>query len=200
MERVRPPTLETTNQRILNKKNARTMYSKLRSGEINGFTLLTLRPVSYASPSDSKHNETREVVFQKRVSKTTFLGTLNSMEGNNMDEKRDALLPNITWEPVDGQHIQHAYNVLAREDVLPGKLSKDEYEAIFIKRPSAVVVYNDEICCRVQSLKLNDYNTDRVYHGSLIERLAKARKQWFEDGYKARKQKDIGLDEQVEFL
>jgi hypothetical protein len=182
MERVRPPTLETTNQRILSEENARTVYSKLQSGEISGSTLLALRPVSYTCRSDSEHNETREVVFQKRVSKTTFLGTLNNMEGNNMEEKRDALLPNITWEPVDGQHIQHAYNVLAREDVLADKLSKEEYEAIFIKRLAAVVVYNNEICYGVQSLKLNDYNTDRVYYGSLIKRLAKARKQWIEDG------------------
>jgi hypothetical protein len=101
-----------------------------------------------------------KLYFLKRVSKTTFLGTLHNMEGNNMEEKRDPLLPNITWEPVDGQHIQHACNVLAREDVLAGKLSKDEYETIFIKRPTVVVVYNDEICYGVQSLKLNDYNKD----------------------------------------
>ena len=175
MEKVRPPTLETTNQRILSEENARTMYSKLRSGEINSSTLLTLRPISYTFPSDSKQNKTYEVVFQKRVSKTTFLETLNSMEGNNMEEKRNALLPNVTWELVDGQHIQYACNVLAREDFLTGNISKAKYEAIFIKRPAAVVVYNDEICYGVQSLKLNDYNTDRVYHGSLIERLAKAR-------------------------
>jgi hypothetical protein len=34
--------LETTNQQILNKKNARTMYSKLRNREINAYALLTL--------------------------------------------------------------------------------------------------------------------------------------------------------------
>jgi hypothetical protein len=43
-----------------------------------------------------------------------------------------------------------------------------------------------------------DYNIDRVYHGSLIERLAKAHKQWFEDGCPFRK--DTGLHDQVEFL
>jgi hypothetical protein len=66
MERVRPPTLETTNQRILSEENAGTVYSKLRSGEISGSTLLTLRPVSYTCPSDSEHNETREVVFLEK--------------------------------------------------------------------------------------------------------------------------------------
>jgi hypothetical protein len=161
MERVRPPTLETTNQRILSEENARIVYSKLRSGEISGSTLLTLRPVSYTSPGDSEHNETREVVFQKRMSKTTFLGILNSMEGNNIEEKRDALLPNITWEPVDGQHIQYACNMLAREDVLATKLSRDEYEAIFIRRPAAVVVYNYEICYGLQYRSSIPWQSDR---------------------------------------
>jgi hypothetical protein len=105
MEKVRPSTLETTNQRILSEENARTVYSKLRSGEISSSTLLTLRPISYTFPSDSEQNETRVIVFQKRVSKTTFLGILISMDGNNMEEKRNALLSNVTWEPVDGQHI-----------------------------------------------------------------------------------------------
>ena len=182
MEKVRPPTLETTNQRILSEENARIVYSKLRSGEINSSILLTLRPVSYTFPSDSEQNETHEFVFQKRVNKTTFLGTLSNMDGNSMEEKRNALLPNVTWEPVDGQHIQYACNVLVREDFLVGNILKVEYEAMFIKRPATVVVYNDEICYRVQSLKLNDFNRDRVYHGSLIERLAKACNQWFEDG------------------
>jgi hypothetical protein len=59
---------------------------------------------------------------------------------------------------------------------LGGRLSREEYETIFTERPATVVAYNDEICYGVQSLKLDDYNTDSVYHGSLIERLAKARK------------------------
>ena len=159
MEIMRPSTLETTNQRILNEENARTMYSKLQSRKISRSTLLTLRLISYTSLGDSDYNEICEVVFQKKVSKTTFLGTLNSIEGNNMEEKRDA---NITWEPVDGQHIQYACNALAREDILIGKLLRDEYEAIFIRRPTIVVVYNDEICYGVQSLKLNDYNTMEI--------------------------------------
>ena len=120
------------------------------------------------------------------------------MKGKNMEEKIDALLPNVTWEPVDGRHIQHACNVLAKEDFLARKLSKAEYEVIFIKRLAAVVVYNNEICYGMQFLKLNDYNTNRVYHGNLIEGLAKARNQWFEDGCPF--QKDTALEDQIEFL
>jgi hypothetical protein len=173
MEKVKPLSLETTNQRILSAENARTVYLKLQSGEINASALLTLRLVSYTLPDNGMDNGTSEVHLKKRLSKTTFLEVLNSMEGESMEQKRDALLPNVTWEPVDGQHIQHACTVLAYQDLLGGHLPRVEYETIFTKRPATVVVYNDEICYGVQSLKFNDYNTNRVYHGTLIERLAK---------------------------
>jgi hypothetical protein len=58
-------------------------------------------------------SEVSEVVFKKRFSKTAFLEALNSMEGYTLEQRRDALLSNATWEPVDGQHIQHACIVLA---------------------------------------------------------------------------------------
>jgi hypothetical protein len=58
------------------------------------------------------------------------------------------------------KHIQHACTMLAHQDLLGGHLPREEYETIFTKRPATVVVYNDEICYGVQSLKLNDYNTD----------------------------------------
>jgi hypothetical protein len=198
MANVKPPSLETTNQCVLSQENSSTVYSKLRSGEINASALLTLRPVSYTSSDATQNNQRTETVFKKRESKTSFLKTLNAMEGSSMEQKRDAMLPNIIWEPVDGQHIQYACNVLAHEDYVAGHLSREDYEGIFKKRPATIVVYNDEICYRVQSLKLNDYNTDQVYHSTLIERLVKARKQWFENGCPFRK--NTSIDDQVEFL
>jgi hypothetical protein len=42
IKKMKLSSLETTNQQILNKKNARTMYSKLRNREINAYALLTL--------------------------------------------------------------------------------------------------------------------------------------------------------------
>ena len=50
-------------------------------------------------------SEVSEVVFKKRFSKTAFLEALNSMDGDTLEQKRDALLPNVTWKRVDGQHI-----------------------------------------------------------------------------------------------
>jgi hypothetical protein len=68
MEKVRPPSLETTNQPILSAKNARTMYLKLRSGEINASALLTLRPAFYTLLGYGGS----EVCFKKQLSKTEF--------------------------------------------------------------------------------------------------------------------------------
>jgi hypothetical protein len=95
MANVKPPSLETTNQRILSQENARIVYSKLRTGEINASALLTLRPVSYTSPDTAPNNRRTETIFKKRESKTSFLRTLNAMEGSSMEQKRDAMLPNI---------------------------------------------------------------------------------------------------------
>jgi hypothetical protein len=72
MEKVRPPSLETTNQPILSAKNARTMYLKLRSGEINASALLTLRPAFYTLLDNGMGNGGSEVCFKKQVSKTEF--------------------------------------------------------------------------------------------------------------------------------
>ena len=108
MEKVRPPSLETTNQQILSAENARTIYLKLRSGGINAPALLTLCLVFYTLPDNGMGNDGFEVCFKKRVSKTAFLEALNFMEEETMEQKMNALLPDVTWEPVDGQHIQLA--------------------------------------------------------------------------------------------
>ena len=41
---VRPPSFETTNQRILNQENAWKIYTKLLGGKISDSAWLTLRP------------------------------------------------------------------------------------------------------------------------------------------------------------
>ena len=120
MEKMRPPSLETTNQRMLSAENARIIYLKLRSGEINASTFLNLRPISYNLSNNGMDNGISKVRFKKWVNKTTFLEALNSIEGENMEQKKDALLPNVIWEPIDGQYIQHACTVLTHQDLLGG--------------------------------------------------------------------------------
>ena len=85
MEKVRPPSLETTTQRILSVENARTVYLKLQSREINASTLLTLHPVSYTLPNNGMDNCGFEVCLKKRISKIVFLEALNSMEEKTME-------------------------------------------------------------------------------------------------------------------
>jgi hypothetical protein len=69
----------------LSAKNSRTVYLKLQSEKINASALLTLRFVSYTLPNDAMDNEKFEVIFMKRISKTTFLEVLNSMDKDIME-------------------------------------------------------------------------------------------------------------------
>jgi hypothetical protein len=58
-----------------------------------------------------------------------------------------------------------------------GQLLKEKYKAISTKRLAIIVIYNDEICYELQLLKLNDYNTNWIYHLNLIKRVANAQNQ-----------------------
>ena len=175
---IRPPALETTNQRILNEENAWKIYIELCSGEINDSAWLALRPIMF-TPSFGLHdNKGSNVSFKEGESKASFLGTLSTMPRESMEEKQTSMLSNILWELVDGQHILHACNVLAVAELEAGQLSQEEYDSIFAKRPATIVVYDDEACYAAQSLKLNDFHTDHIHHTTLIERLTKARKVW----------------------
>jgi hypothetical protein len=198
MEKVRPPQFETTNQRILDEENAKTVYAKLRSGEINRFAWLTLRPVSYVPPNMSSGVHVSEIMFLEENSKTTFMKTLDAMEGDTFEDKRDAMLPHMTWEPVDGQHVLHACNVLAMADLRKGHLSQEEYDNIFLRRPATVIAYDDAICYGTQSLKLNDYTTTRVHHTTMIQMLNKLRKLWLKLNCPFKINKT--MDDQVKFL
>lgn len=41
---------------------------------------------------------------------------------------RDKFLPLVTWEPIDGQHILHACQVLAKKDRKLGLLSDEGFQ------------------------------------------------------------------------
>jgi hypothetical protein len=79
-----------------------------------------------------------------------------------------------------------------------GQLLKEKYKAISTKRLAIIVIYNDEICYELQLLKLNDYNTNWIYHLNLIKRVANAQNQWFENDCQF--QKNVLIDDQVEFF
>ena len=118
------------------------------------------------------------IEFEEEESKSAFLRTLNVMSGETFEENRDAMLPHMTQELVDGQHILHACNVLTTSDFQAGHLSREDYDAIFVKKPATIIAHNDVVCYGTQSLKLNDYTTTQLYHTTMIQTLTKAQKAW----------------------
>jgi hypothetical protein len=66
------------------------------------------------------------------------------MEGHSLEEKREKFMSLVIWEPVDGQHILHACQELAKKYLALGVLSQQQFEKLFVKRPTVVVAYNEE--------------------------------------------------------
>jgi hypothetical protein len=64
-------------------------------------------------------------------------------ENGDEDQVRDAFLRCFTWEPMDGQHVRVAYWELASEDLKNGIMRADEYEALVMKWPAQVVIYDE---------------------------------------------------------
>ena len=72
MKMVRPPALETTNQRILNEENAWKIYTKLLGGEINDSVWLTLRPVLFTSSFGLHDSAGSNIHFKEGESKASI--------------------------------------------------------------------------------------------------------------------------------
>ena len=68
----------------------------------------------------------------EKDSKQVFLQCLEAISRDLVEEKRQNFLNGITFEPVDGQHVVHACNVLAKQDLLDGSFSQEEYDKIFV--------------------------------------------------------------------
>jgi hypothetical protein len=100
------------------------------------------------------------------------------MEGGSLEKKREKFLSLMIWEPVDGQHILRACQVLAEKDLALGQLSQQQFDKLFVKRPAVVVAYNEEWKYIIVSFKKNDENTERKYHSTIEETLEKARAVW----------------------
>ena len=175
MNHVRAPTDGFTNQRVLNVENAKKIYKALRDRHNVDSSLITLRPMFYSDPIGNL-NDVK--LFKGVGSKEFFFKCLESMPGDSMEEKRQCFFNGITWEPVDGQHVQHACNVLAKNDLLVGKISQEDYNKIFARRPATIVLHDNEITYLFSSTRLNDITTERKYHSTTGEMLEKARILW----------------------
>lgn len=64
--------------------------------EIIAMIWLTLHHISYIPPSDSISNWNNKIFYKKMMSKIALLAMLNGMERNNIGQKRNAILPNVT--------------------------------------------------------------------------------------------------------
>jgi hypothetical protein len=139
IEKVRPPSDPFTNQRILNIQNAENVYQRMKSFQVLEMHMLTLRPMEYVAPGNVNGENAQPYVFK---SCEDFLKCIDEMPGSTFAQKRHAILPLITWEPVDGQHILYACQELAPLDRICGILSEETYKKHFVKRPAQVVVYD----------------------------------------------------------
>ena len=67
------------------------------------------------------------------------------MLGDSIEEKKQYFFKGIIWEHVDGQHVEYACNILAKNDFLCRSFSQADYDNIFLCRPATIVLYNNEI-------------------------------------------------------
>jgi hypothetical protein len=88
--------------------------------------------------------------------------------------------------------------VLVASNFQAVQLSREDYDAIFVKKPATVLAYNDVVYYGTQSLKLNDYTTTWLYHTTMIQILTKARKVWLK--LKCFFKINKSIDDQVKFL
>jgi hypothetical protein len=62
------------------------------------------------------------------------------MPGDSIEEKKQCFFKGIIWEPVDGQHVEHACNVLTNNDFLYGSLSQADYKKKIVSTRNNCVV------------------------------------------------------------
>jgi hypothetical protein len=107
-----------------------------------------------------------------------FLKASNAMSGETFEEGRDAMFFHVTWESENSQYILYDFNVLITSDLWARQFLREDFDAIFVKKSATIIAYNDAVCYGTQSLKLNDYNTTRLYFTTVIQMLIKASKAW----------------------
>ena len=156
MNHVRPPTDGFINLRVLNIENAKKIYKTLRDKHIVDSSWIILRPMCYKDPNEGAS----EAIWLKGMgSKARFIQCLESMPGDSIEEKRQCFFNGIIWEPVDGQHVEYACNILAKNDFLYKSLSQADYDKIFLCQLATIVLYDNEITYFFLSTRLNDITT-----------------------------------------
>jgi hypothetical protein len=85
----------------------------LRDKHIINSSWITLRPLFYKDPNEC----IIETKWFKGVgSNDRFFQCLKNMLEVSIEEKNQCFFIGIIWELVDGQHVEHACNILAKND------------------------------------------------------------------------------------
>ena len=95
MEKVKLLQFETTNQRILNEENTKTVCAKLRSGKINKFAWLKLHLMFFVPSNMPSGTHASKIMFFKKDSKITFMKILDAIERDTFENNREAMFPSM---------------------------------------------------------------------------------------------------------
>ena len=99
------------------------MYELLKFDAHHDVSHMTLRPISYLDRTNNDGTGGEVVRFDRSGSRTKFLDELErwkvkvGLNDENWKEWAGEFLEDVTWEPVDGQHILHACQEIAPVEV-----------------------------------------------------------------------------------
>ena len=99
------------------------MYELLISDTHHDVSHITLRPISYLDRTDDAGTGGEAVRIDENGGQTKFLDELErwkvkvGLNDENWKERAGVFLEDVTWEPVDGQHILYACQEIAPVEV-----------------------------------------------------------------------------------
>ena len=112
------------------------------------------------------------------------------LNDENWKERAGEFLEDVTWEPVDGQHILHACQEIAFMEVgRAGGISEEVFASRFVRRLAYTVVYDDPAFYVHESRRLNAHHFARRKFATVGETMRKMRELWEHYG------KPIGTNE-----
>ena len=147
---IQPPEGPLTNQRLLNIIHARKVYELLKFDAHHDVSHITLRPISYLDTTNDDGSGGEAVRFDGSGGQTKFLDELErwkvkvGLNDDNWKERAGEFLEDVTWEPVDGQHILDVCQEFAPVEVgKAGGISEEVFASRFLRRLAYTVVYDD---------------------------------------------------------
>ena len=193
---IQPPEGPLTNQRLLNIIHAREVYELLKSDAHHDVSYMTLRPISYLDRTNDDGSGGEAVRFDGSGCRTKFLDELErwkvkvGLNDENWKERAGEFLEDVTWEPVDGQHILHACQEFAPVEVgQVGGTSEEVFADQFLRRLAYTIVYDDPVFYVHESHRLNAHHFVRRKFATVGETMRKMRELWEHYG------KPIGTNE-----